>query len=216
VLRVPRGPGCACRQPGAPRRPIASEAIDAPLFVVGAAPAPAPRSCSSSSRSTPRCALRSRGRHSTHSAVVERSRPSIRSGAANSRKCEQEFWSDVHPEFMTMHELASDLPCEMRPLPRVNDFAGPHWSMLFDTPTFTGWQLEPHRAAARPGSTACTGRMLQTFPAREAGGGSRAEGAGCSNRRDNLPTLAQVFAEYPDAKVIHTHRDPRRFHRLRS
>jgi hypothetical protein len=27
----------------------------------------------------------------------------------------------------------------------------------------------------------------------------------------HLQTLAQVFAEYPDAKVIHTHRDPRRF-----
>jgi len=25
---------------------------------------------------------------------------------------EQEFWADIHPEFMTMHELASDLPCE--------------------------------------------------------------------------------------------------------
>src|SRR4029079_2405942 len=27
----------------------------------------------------------------------------------------------------------------------------------------------------------------------------------------HLQTLAQVFAEYPDAKVIHTHRDPRKF-----
>ena len=27
-------------------------------------------------------------------------------------ECEQEFWADIHPEFMTMHELASDLPCE--------------------------------------------------------------------------------------------------------
>jgi hypothetical protein len=118
-------------------------------------------------------------------------------------ECEQEFWSDVHPEFMTMHELASDLPCECVHF-LAYDFAGPHWSMLYDTPTFTGWQLERiepllarvyrlHR------------RMLQTFQ------------HGSAPRRwllkspGHLQSLAQVFAEYPDAKVIHTHRDPRRF-----
>jgi Sulfotransferase family len=118
-------------------------------------------------------------------------------------ECEQELWSDVHPEFMTMHELASDLPCECVHF-LAFDFAGPQWSMLFDTPTFTGWQLERiepllariyrlHR------------RMLQTFQ------------HGDESRRwllkspGHLQTLAQVFSEYPDAKVIHTHRDPRRF-----
>jgi hypothetical protein len=118
-------------------------------------------------------------------------------------ECEQEFWSDVHPEFMTMHELASDLPCECVHF-LAYDFAGPHWSMLYDTPTFMGWQLENiepllarvyrlHR------------RMLQTFQ------------HGSEPRRwllkspGHLQTLAQVFAEYPDARVIHTHRDPRRF-----
>jgi Sulfotransferase family len=118
-------------------------------------------------------------------------------------ECEQEFWSDVQPEFMTMHELASDLPCECVHF-LAYDFAGPHWSMLYETPSFTGWQLERiepllervyrlHR------------RMLQTFQ------------HGSEPRRwllkspGHLQTLAQVFAEYPDAKVIHTHRDPRRF-----
>ena len=102
-----------------------------------------------------------------------------------------------------MHELASDLPCECVHF-LAYDFAGPHWSMLYDTPTFMGWQLERiepllarvyrlHR------------RMLQTFQ------------HGSEPRRwllkspGHLQTLAQVFAEYPDAKVIHTHRDPRRF-----
>jgi hypothetical protein len=121
----------------------------------------------------------------------------------NLSECEQEFWADVHPEFRTMHELASDLPCECVHFLAL-DFAGPHWSMLYDTPTFMGWQLERiepllarvyrlHR------------RMLQTFQ------------HGTEPRRwllkspGHLQTLAQVFAEYPDAKVIHTHRDPRRF-----
>jgi hypothetical protein len=123
-------------------------------------------------------------------------------------ECEQEFWSDVHPEFMTMHELASDLPCECVHF-LAYDFAGPHWSMLYDTPTFTGWQLERiepllarvyrlHR------------RMLQTF---QYGSGPRDEGPQrwLLKSPGHLQTLAQVFAEYPDAKVIHTHRDPRRF-----
>jgi hypothetical protein len=55
-------------------------------------------------------------------------------------ECEQEFWSDVHPEFMTMHELASGLPGECVHF-LAYEFASPHWSMLLDTPSFTGWQL---------------------------------------------------------------------------
>jgi hypothetical protein len=118
-------------------------------------------------------------------------------------ECEQEFWADVHPEFMTMHELASDLPCECVHF-LAYDFAGPHWSMLYDTPTFTGWQLE-HIEPLLARVYRLHRRMLQTFQ------------HGSEPRRwllkspGHLQTLAQVFAEYPDAKVIHTHRDPRRF-----
>jgi hypothetical protein len=118
-------------------------------------------------------------------------------------ECEQELWSDVHPEFMTMHELASDLPCECVHF-LAYDFAGPHWSMLFDTPTFTGWQLE-HIEPLLARVYRLHRRMLQTFQ------------YGSAPRRwllkspGHLQTLAQVFAEYPDAKVIHTHRDPGRF-----
>jgi hypothetical protein len=118
-------------------------------------------------------------------------------------ECEQEFWSDVQPEFMTMHELASDLPCECVHF-LAYDFAGPHWSMLYDTPTFTGWQLE-NVDASLTRVYRLHRRMLQTFQ------------HGSEPRRwllkspGHLQTLAQVFAEYPDAKVIHTHRDPRKF-----
>ena len=102
-----------------------------------------------------------------------------------------------------MHELASDLPCECVHF-LAYDFAGPHWSMLYDTPKFTGWQLENiDSALARV--YRLHRRMLQTFQ------------HGSEPRRwllkspGHLQTLAQVFAEYPDAKVIHTHRDPARF-----
>jgi hypothetical protein len=125
-------------------------------------------------------------------------------------ECEQEFWADVHPEFMTMHELASDLPCEC-----VNfltyDFAGPYFSMLYDTPSFTGWQLENLDTLDRV--YRLHRRMLQTFQSEGSTDGSDAG----SPRRwllkspGHLSTLAALFAEYPDARVIHTHRDPRKF-----
>ena len=123
-------------------------------------------------------------------------------------ECEQEFWSDVHPEFMTMHELASDLPCECVHF-LAYDFAGPHWSMLYDTPTFTGWQLE-HIEPLLARVYRLHRRMLQTFQHQtpERGDGPR---RWLLKSPGHLQTLAQVFAEYPDAKVIHTHRDPRRF-----
>jgi hypothetical protein len=129
-------------------------------------------------------------------------------------ECEQEFWADVHPEFMTMHELASDLPCEC-----VNflayDFAGPYYSMLYDTPSFTGWQLENLDTLGRV--YRLHRRMLQTFQHVPTSGQGAPAADGEAPRRwllkspGHLSTLAALFAEYPDARVIHTHRDPRRF-----
>ncbi len=107
-----------------------------------------------------------------------------------------------------MHELASDLPCECVHF-LAYDFAGPHWSMLYDTPTFMGWQLE-HIESELERIYRWHRRMLQTFQH-----GTRANTE--RPRRwllkspGHLQTLPQLFAEYPDAKVIHTHRDPRRF-----
>ena len=117
-------------------------------------------------------------------------------------ECEQEFWADIDPDFLTMHELASDLPCECVHFLSY-DFAGPYWSMLYDAPSFMGWQLEHLESLGRV--YRLHRRMLQTFQ------------HGHSPRRwllkspGHLQTLPQVFAEYPDARVIHTHRDPAKF-----
>jgi hypothetical protein len=185
---------------------IASEPIDAPLFVIGP-----PRTGTTillellALDSSLRAPL---AWEALHPLPVSTDVVHDRARRRDLSECEQEFWSDVHPEFMTMHELASDLPCECVHF-LAYDFAGPHWSMLYDTPTFMGWQLERiepllarvyrlHR------------RMLQTFQ-------HGSEPPGSEPRRwllkspGHLQTLAQVFAEYPDAKVIHTHRDPRKF-----
>ena len=42
---------------------------------------------------------------------------------------EQEFWADVHPEFITMHELRSDLPCECVHFVQP-EFRSWHWAMM--------------------------------------------------------------------------------------
>jgi len=115
---------------------------------------------------------------------------------------EQEFWADIDPVFMTMHELASNLPCECVHF-LAYDFAGPYWSMHYDAPSFTGWQLDHLETLTRV--YRLHRRMLQTFQ------------YGDPPRRwllkspAHISTLPQLFAEYPDALVIHTHRDPRKF-----
>jgi hypothetical protein len=116
---------------------------------------------------------------------------------------EQELWADLHPEFLTMHELASDLPCECVHFLAL-DPLGPYWSMLYDTPTFTAWQLEHIDDLARV--YRLHRRFLQTL---QAGDGDRRRWLLKSPY--HLGTLPQLFTEYPDAKVVHTHRDPRRF-----
>ena len=121
-------------------------------------------------------------------------------------ECEQEFWADIHPEFMTMHELASDLPCECVHFLSY-DFAGPYWSMQYDTPSVTGWQLE-HLETLRRGCTACTAGCCRRS---STGSTRRAEALAVEVAGTPVRRLPQVFAEYPDAKVIHTHRDPRQF-----
>jgi hypothetical protein len=180
----------------AERPAILAEPVDAPLFVVGP-----PRT-----GTTILLELLALDPQLRAPMAWEALHPLPAEGDATRRRtlseCEQEFWADVHPAFMTMHELRSDLPCEC-----VNflayDFAGPYFSMMYDTPSFTGWQLENLDTLGRV--YRLHRRMLQTFQ------------HGSEPRRwllkspGHLQTMAQLFAEYPDAKVIHTHRDPARF-----
>ncbi len=123
-------------------------------------------------------------------------------------ECEQEFWADIHPAFMTMHELASDLPCECVHF-LMYDFAGPYWSMFYDTPSFTGWQLENLDTLGRV--YRLHRRMLQTFQHAPDTDSTATPRRWLLKSPGHLSTLAALFAEYPDARVIHTHRDPRRF-----
>lgn len=107
-------------------------------------------------------------------------------------ECEQEFWTDVQPEFGTIHELRSDLPVECVTL-TLPSFTGGHWGMIANMPDWVAdypATMDYHRA------------LLQTL-----------QYAGPpQNWIVKTPLylvfIDLVFATYPDAWVIHTHRDP--------
>ena len=155
------------------RSAIRAESIEAPLFVVGP-----PRT-----GTTILLELLALDPQLRAPVAWEALHPLADEGDAERRRelseCEQEFWADIHPEFMTMHELASDLPCECVHF-LMYDFAGPYWSMLYDTPSFTGWQLENLDTLGRV--YRLHRRMLQTFQHDSDDGTGAAPRRGCSSR----------------------------------
>lgn len=109
-------------------------------------------------------------------------------------ECEQELWADVQPEFAAMHELRSDLPVECVTL-TLPCFSGPHWLMVAQLADFTpdvDVMYDFHR------------RLLQVMqhgePAR----------TWLLKTPGHLMTLEALFATYPDAWIVQTHRDPAR------
>jgi hypothetical protein len=107
-------------------------------------------------------------------------------------ECEQELWSDLQPEFAAMHELRSDLPVECVTLTEPC-FCGPHWAMavgggllpdMVETYAFHERILKVLQHGDRDGRT-----WLLKTPA-------------------HLGTLDLLFATYPDAWIVQTHRDP--------
>lgn len=105
---------------------------------------------------------------------------------------EQELWSDVQPEFAAMHELRSNLPVECVTLTQPC-FCGPHWAMVAQIP---GWAPDP------AGMYDYHRRVLQWLQ----------HGAPAKNwllkTPGHLATLPLLFATYPDAWIVQTHRDP--------
>jgi len=115
---------------------------------------------------------------------------------------EQELWAEIDPAFLTMHELRHDLPCECVHFTQV-DFAGPYWSMQYDAPSYMQWKLATPGLDAR--FYAGHRRFLQTL---QHGGEPK---PWLLKSPAHLSTLPALFAEYPDARVVHTHRDPTKF-----
>ena len=117
-------------------------------------------------------------------------------------EAEHELWADIQPELMTLHELRSDLPCECVHFMAL-DFAAGYWGMQYDTPGYDAWAAEQPALTAR--TYAGHRRFLQTL---QHGGAPR---PWLLKTPGHLATLTHLFAEYPDAIVVHTHRDPLKF-----
>src|SRR5262245_28808386 len=107
-------------------------------------------------------------------------------------ECEQELWADVQPEFSAMHELRSDLPVECVTL-TIPCFCGSHWQMIAQ---LGDWEadIEAMYAFHR--------RLLQVMQHGEPPRTWLLKTPG------HLMTLEALFATYPDAWVVQTHRDP--------
>ena len=121
--------------------------------------------------------------------------PAPQSGATVDAAADIDFWVDVVPEFLAMHESTSEGPDEDS-AGLVHEFVCPVWSACHRAPNFDAAirganaqtarfhrRLLQHLQYARPG------RWLVKGPT-------------------HLSMLPDFFAEYPDARVIQTHRDP--------
>ncbi len=161
-------------------------------------------------------------------------------------EAEQQFWSDVHPPFQSMHELDPHLPAECVHFLAM-DFGGPYWSMMYARPTFDAWAAGRdlaapvyrfHRQFLQTLQYIDRQNHLSPRPDRRAGQSPRPDRragqsprpdrrAGQSPRPDrragqsprpwllkspaHAGTISALLAEYPDARFIHTHRDPTKF-----
>jgi len=111
-------------------------------------------------------------------------------------ECEQELWTDVQPELAAVHEMRSDIPVECITL-QVASFAGFHWPMVARVPGFAldlAKAMDYHRA------------VLQTLQYQ-----ATPEQAGRTwvlKTPIYLMAIDLLFDTYPDAWLIHTHRDP--------
>ena len=110
---------------------------------------------------------------------------------------EFDLWGDVQPEFLAIHELDARLPEECLWL-LAPEFDVGFWSTCTDIPSWFAWRAGTDPIPAyRFHQT-----MLQTL---QHGTEPR---TWALKSPVHLGRLATLFAVYPDARVIHTHRDP--------
>lgn len=107
-------------------------------------------------------------------------------------ECEQELWADIQPEFATIHELSSTLPVECIHA-TMPSFASFMWWMFADVP-----QWIPDFVAAMKFHKVFL-QLLQH---------GKPEATWILKTPVYLPILDLVFAVYPDASILLTHRDP--------
>jgi hypothetical protein len=107
-------------------------------------------------------------------------------------ECEQELWEDVNPVIRTIHEHRADLPVECIVV-QIPSFSSAYWWIVANIP---GWapdmqaSMQYHKAALQ---TLQHGREPFTW---------------ILKTPIYLMMLDVLYATYPDAWVVRTHRDP--------
>ncbi len=109
-------------------------------------------------------------------------------------ECEQQFWADIQPEVLAMHEFRADLPVECITL-TTGSFAGFHWSMIAQLQSWlpdpdVNYRYERQILQALQHGAGPTQWVLKT--------------------PGHLFVLPNLFEAFADAWVIQTHRDPAR------
>ncbi|MBP1685272.1 MAG: sulfotransferase family protein [Deltaproteobacteria bacterium] len=108
-----------------------------------------------------------------------------------------EFWADVQPEIKAAHEHRWDLPAEcIRFLD--SDFTSDWWVMLYGAWSYMIWRQEANPDTAYDWHHNVI-RVLQHGHPRQ---------RWLWKSPAHLGALDRLLARYPDAKIIHTHRDP--------
>lgn len=109
-------------------------------------------------------------------------------------ECEQELWTDIQPEYASVHEHRSDLPVECI-TPMMPSFASGMWWITNDVPE---WPID-FAAAYRFHKV-----YLQVLQSQRPG----PKPTWVLKTPMHLPVLDLVFATFPDAWIVLTHRDP--------
>lgn len=117
-------------------------------------------------------------------------------------EAEHELWMDLQPELATVHEMGAALPCECVHFLAM-EFGGPYWAMQYAIPSLRTWTAE--RPEILPRTYRFHRRFLQTLQHGEA------RRPWLLKSPAHLMTTRALFHEYPDAIVVHTHRDPKKF-----
>lgn len=119
--------------------------------------------------------------------------------AAATGDATHQFWHDLAPEYEAMHHNQGDLPNECI-FATMNEFLSDHWGGVHEVPSYSmHLALADHTDAYRYHR-----RILQTLTARPDGE------RWLLKAPSHLATLDALFAVYPDARVVHIHRDPLR------
>jgi hypothetical protein len=175
------------------RRPeLLSDPIESPVFIVGS-----PRSGTSILHE-----LMAADPATRAPAMWEMQRPTEAfAGVDCSESVDRvtQFWHDLQPEYETMHANSGHLPNECIFI-TLHEFLSDHWGGNHVVPSYDAHlQKSDQRSAYRYHA-----RFLATLQAR---GGSR---RWLLKAPSHLFQLRALFDVYPDARIVRTHRDPRR------